>query len=225
MNHPDGKTVAKPLRIGLTGGIASGKSTVADMFEGLGAAIIDTDVIAREVVQAGEPALESIRHEFGDGVFDESGALDRAALRRIVFADDHARLRLESILHPLIRERTQLAAETAGGDYQVIVVPLLVESPLKDFVDRVLVVDCDENAQIRRLMARDAESEGQARRMLAAQSSREQRLAIADDVVRNDGDLTATLEQVERLHRTYSAMSRQRHQRLLDTDDSGAVAD
>lgn len=199
-----------PLRVGLTGGIASGKSTVADMFEGLGASIIDTDVVARDVVAPGEPALDDIRHEFGDEVFDADGALDRAALRRIIFADDDARERLEAILHPLIRERTEALATTAGGDYQIIVVPLLVESPLKDLVDRIVVVDCDESAQIRRLMARDAESEGQARRILAAQSSREQRLQIADDVVRNDGELTATLEQVEKLHRDYLELARGR---------------
>lgn len=199
-----------PLRVGLTGGIASGKSTVADMFEGLGATIIDTDVVARDVVAPGEPALDAIRHEFGDEVFDADGALDRAALRSIVFADEDARDRLEAILHPLIRERTEALAATAGGDYQIIVVPLLVGSPLQDLVDRIVVVDCDESAQIRRLMARDAESEGQARRMLAAQSSRDQRLQIADDVVRNDGELTATLEQVEKLHRRYLEMARGR---------------
>lgn len=180
------------------------------MFEGLGATIIDTDVVARDVVAPGEPALDAIRHEFGDEVFDADGTLDRTAMRRIVFADDDARGRLEAILHPLIRERTEALAATADGDYQVIVVPLLVESPLQDFVDRIVVVDCDENAQIRRLMARDAESEGQARRMLAAQSSREQRLEIADDIVRNDGKLTATLEQVEKLHRKYLALARRR---------------
>ena len=214
-----------PFRVALTGGIASGKSTVADMFEGLGATIIDTDVVAREVVAPGEPALDAIRHEFGDGVFDDDGALDRAALRRIIFADDDARERLEAILHPLIRERTEALAATAGGDYQVIVVPLLVESPLKDLVDRIVVVDCDENAQIRRLMARDAESEGQARRMLAAQSSREQRLAIADDVVSNDGELTATLAQVEKLHRRYLALARERRRLAAENAGRGTVAD
>lgn len=211
---------ASPFRVGLTGGIASGKSTVADMFEGLGATIIDTDIVARDVVAPGEPALDAIRHEFGDELVDSDGALDRAAMRRIIFSDEDARARLEAILHPLIRERTQALAATAGGDYQVIVVPLLVESPLKDFVDRIVVVDCDEKAQIQRLMARDAESEGQARRILAVQSSREQRLEIADDIVSNNGDLTATLEQVEKLHRDYLARSRQRRsQRAGDAGD------
>ena len=204
------KSRLAPLRIGLTGGIACGKSTVADMFAGLGAVIIDTDVIAREVVEPGEPALEEIRHEFGDAVFDDVGRLDRSAMRRIVFADDDARLRLEGILHPRIRERTLDTASAVGGEYQVIVVPLLVESPLKAFVDRILVVDCDENAQIQRLMARDAESEGQARRMLAAQAGRDERLAIADDIVKNDGDLNATLSQVQALHESYIRLASSR---------------
>lgn len=198
----------RSLRVGLTGGIASGKSTVADMFAGLGAAIIDTDVIARDVVEPGQPGLDEVRHEFGDAVIAEDGHLDRAALRRIVFADDDARARLERILHPRIRDAAVAAAGSAGGDYQVIVVPLLVESPMRDFMDRIVVVDCDEKTQIQRLMARDAETEGQARRMLAAQASREDRLAIADDVVRNDGDLNETLSQVETLHRRYLALAR-----------------
>lgn len=196
-----------PLRIGLTGGIASGKSTVADLFAGLGAQIIDTDVIARDVVQPGMPALLQIRHEFGDRVFDDKGGLDRAGMRRLVFADDEARERLEAILHPIIQAETVRQAKAAGGPYQLIVVPLLVKSPLVDFVDRVLAIDCDEDTQVRRLMARDAESEGQARRMLAAQSSRKDRMAIADDIIRNDGDLPATLDQVRSLHRKYLGLA------------------
>ena len=195
------------LRIGLTGGIASGKSTVAELFAGLGAPVIDTDVIAREVVAPGMPALVQIRHEFGDRVFDEAGQFDRAEMRRLAFDDDDARRRLEAILHPLIQAETVRQAKVARGPYQVIVVPLLVRSPLIKFVDRVLAIDCDEETQVRRLMLRDGESEGQARRMLAAQSTREERLAVADDVLRNDGDLAATLEQVNSLHRKYLALA------------------
>ncbi len=195
------------MRVGVTGGIASGKSTVADMFAELGVPIIDTDVIAREVVAAGEPALEDIRHEFGDKVFDDVGNLRRGALRQIVFDDDDARARLETILHPRIQAFAYEQAEAAGGQYQLIVVPLLSTSPMRDFVDRVLVVDCEESTQIQRLMARDGESEGQARRMLAAQASRDERLKIADDVVRNDADLSATLEQVQEIHRRYLALT------------------
>jgi dephospho-CoA kinase len=196
-----------PLRIGLTGGIASGKSTVADMFAALEVPVIDTDLIAREVVAPGEPVLDDIRHEFGDEVFDDTGGLDRVAMRRIVFADNDARERLQAILHPRIQAAAYEQAERAGGRYQLIVVPLLTESPIRDFVDRVLVVDCDEKTQIRRLVARDDESEGQARRILAAQASRDERLRIADDVVHNDGDLSATLEQVQDLHHRYLAMT------------------
>lgn len=193
----------KPLRIGLTGGIASGKSTVADMFADLGVPVIDTDVIAREVVEPGQPALAEVREAFGDGVIAADGTLDRAAMRAIVFGDDAARRRLEAILHPRIGAATRAQADAAGGDYQVIVVPLLVGSSLRAFVDRVLVVDCDEGTQVARLLARDAESEDQARRILAAQSSRAERLAIADDVIVNDAGLEETRSQVLALHRRY----------------------
>jgi dephospho-CoA kinase len=193
----------KPLRIGLTGGIASGKSTVADMFADLGVPVIDTDVIAREMVEPGQPALAEVRETFGDGVIAADGTLDRAAMRAIVFGDDAARRRLEAILHPRIGAATRAQADAAGGDYQVIVVPLLVGSSLRAFVDRVLVVDCDEGTQIARLLARDAESEDQARRILAAQSSRAERLAIADDVIVNDAGLEETRSQVLALHRRY----------------------
>jgi dephospho-CoA kinase len=193
----------EPLRIGLTGGIASGKSTVADMFADLGVPVIDTDVIARDVVRPGQPALEEIREAFGAGVIAADGTLDRSAMRAIVFGDDAARRRLEAILHPKIREVTIGQAEAAGGAYQVIVVPLLVESSLRAFVDRVLVVDCDEEIQVARLLERDTESEQQARKILAAQSTRDERLAIADDVIENEGSLEDAREQVLALHRSY----------------------
>jgi dephospho-CoA kinase len=199
--------VAAPPRIGLTGGIASGKSTVADLFADLGAVVIDTDVIAREVVEPGKPALDDIVRQFGSEIVDESGALRRRELRKIVFADDEARARLEAILHPQIRKETVRQANTAGGPYQLIVVPLLVGSPLRDFVDRILVVDCSEETQVRRLTARDGESEEHARLMLAAQASRDERLAIADDVINNDKSIADTRSQVEALHEIYSALA------------------
>ncbi len=190
----------------MTGGIASGKSTVAELFAGLGATVIDTDIIAREVVSPGQPALQEIHDAFGGAVFND-GVLDRSELRRQIFSDDDARRRLESILHPRIQQETIRQASASGGDYQLIVVPLLTESPLKDYVDRILVVDCDENIQIERLLARDAESEDQARRILTMQASREERLAIADDVIHNDAGLEATSSQVSALHDTYLAMA------------------
>ena len=196
-------TTDRPLRIGLTGGIASGKSTVAEIFAELGTPVIDTDVIAREVVSPGQPALDEIRDSFGPQVFAPDGSLDRAAMRAVVFADEVARHKLEAILHPRIREATMEQVADAGGAYQLIVVPLLVESPLRSFVDRVLVVDCDKETQIRRLLARDAETERQARRMIAAMASREDRLAIADDVIQNDGELQEARDQVLALHHSY----------------------
>lgn len=209
--------MSSPLRIGLTGGIASGKSTVADMFAELGATIIDTDVIAREVVAPGQPALDEIAAAFGASIIDDDGYLDRGALRKLVFADDAARQRLEAIVHPRIQDETRRQSSQAEarhrltnqarGHYQIIVVPLLIKSNLKDLVDRVLVVDCDEETQIRRLTARDAESEDQARRMLGAQSSREERLAIADDVIQNDDNLARTLDQVTALHEIYRSLT------------------
>ena len=197
-----------PLRIGLTGGIASGKSVVAEMFADLGVPVIDTDVIAREVVAPGEPALDEIRARFGDRMFTADGHLDRGAMRDTIFADDDARRDLEAILHPRIGTETLRQADAAGGDYQLIVVPLLVGSPLAGFVDRVLVVDCEEETQIDRLLARDAESEDQARRILSAQASREQRLAIADDVINNDHSLAHVRDQVVDLDRKYRRIAR-----------------
>lgn len=193
----------RPLRIGLTGGIASGKSTVADLFARMGVPIIDTDVIARQVVQLGKPALDEIRAAFGDDVFDAHGQLDRASMRRIIFSDADQREQLESILHPRIRDETISQVIAAGGPYQIIVVPLLVGSPMLDVIDRVLVVDCDEDTQLARLMERDVETVSQARRILAAQSSREDRLRIADDVIPNDQDIAETRSQVDDLHDRY----------------------
>lgn len=191
----------------MTGGIASGKSVVADMFAKLDVPVIDTDVIARVVVEPGQPALDEIRARFGEGIVDDTGELDRRELRKQIFADREARNDLEAILHPRIGAETRRQADQAGGAYQLIVVPLLVGSKLLEIVDRVLVVDCDEETQIRRLLARDAETNEQARRILAAQSSREQRLAIADDVITNDGSLGDTRDQVVRLHESYKNLA------------------
>lgn len=194
-----GNDSIQPLRIGLTGGIASGKSTVTKMFADLGVPVIDTDVIAREVVQPGEPALDEIRERFGEQVIMASGDLDRSLLRKLIFSDANARLDLEAILHPRIGAETRRQSAAATGPYQLIVVPLLVGSQLMQFVDRILVVDCDEDTQIQRLIARDLETVEQARRMLSAQASREERLAVADYVIRNDQSLAATRAQVLQL--------------------------
>jgi len=195
-------------RVGLTGGIASGKSTVADLFAELGAAIIDTDIIARDVVQPGQPALDEIRKRFGDTVVDKDGALDRVQMRHLIFADEASRKDLEAILHPRIGNEVRRQSSNTDAPYQMIVVPLLVGSPLLRFVHRVLVVDCEEKTQIRRLLARDSETEAQARRILATQASREERLSIADDVIRNDGsrrDLRLSVKALDADYRRRAA--------------------
>lgn len=203
----------RPYRVALTGGIASGKSVVADMFADLGVPIVDTDLIAREVVAPGQPALEEIRQRFGDSMVTADGHLDRGAMRKRVFSDERARADLEALLHPRIAKETMRQADAADGPYQVIVVPLLVGSKLRDIVDRVLVVDCSEETQISRLLARDQETVEQARRMLAAQSSRDERLAIADDVISNEGSLQETRARVRSLDRTYRRIAQRRGRR------------
>ena len=193
----------RQFRVGLTGGIASGKTTVANLFGELGAILIDTDIIAREVVEPGMPALAQIAESFGDTVIAADGALDRRALRALVFADEQKRRQLEAIVHPRIRDETVAQMQNRHGPYQMIIVPLLVESPLKDAVDRIVVVDCSPETQFQRLLQRDSESAEQARRIIAAQAHRDERLAIADDVVSNESSLDATRQQVLRLHQKY----------------------
>jgi len=203
----DDPSTPRPLRIGLTGGIASGKTTVANFFADLGIPVIDTDVIARDVVARGAPALAQIRADFGDAVFNDDGVLDRKAMRKLVFSDDSKRRQLEDILHPRIREAAVVQVQAVTDPYMIIVVPLLVESPMKALMDRVLVVDCSEDVQLKRLLARDTEDEAQARRMIAAQASRDERRAIADEVLLNDTDLDETRRQVDALHHRYLELS------------------
>jgi dephospho-CoA kinase len=191
------------LRIGLTGGIASGKSTVARLFADRGVPVIDLDLLAREVVQPGEPGLADLVAAFGEGILDDRGELDRTGLRTRVFSDAAARRRLEALLHPRILEATVCASETAGGPYQVIVAPLLVEFGLAGWVDRVLVVDCPTETQIARLLARDAGDEALARAILATQATREQRLSAAHDVIVNDGPAEQLSEAVGTLDAAY----------------------
>ena len=195
------------FRVALTGGIASGKTTVANMFGELGATLIDTDIIARDVVEPGTPGLAQVVAKFGESILDVSGRLDRRALREIVFAEDEKRRQLEAILHPLIRAETERQMQAKSGPYQLVIVPLLVDSPLKNSVDRILVVDCSEERQLERLLARDVESREQARRMIAAQSSREDRLALADDVITNNADIELTRQQVADTHQAYLALA------------------
>jgi dephospho-CoA kinase len=191
------------LRIALTGGIASGKSTVAQLFVALGATLIDTDQVAREIVTPGSPALQSIVDRFGKDVLAPDGTLDRGRLRQIVFSDNQARADLEAITHPAIRARVAQLSATLDGPYQLIAVPLLAETGTHRDYDRVLVVDCEPEQQLRRLMVRDGLTETDARRMIGAQVDRAARLAIADDVIRNDGDIMHLAGQVQALHDRY----------------------
>jgi dephospho-CoA kinase len=196
--------VSRPFRVGLTGGIASGKSTVANLFAALGVTIVDTDLLAREVVAPGSPLLPKIAEHFSAQVLQKDGSLDRARLRERVFANPAERQWLEALTHPAIRELTDRRCEEATGRYVIVAIPLLVETAGADRFDRVLVVDCDPEIQLARLQARDGSTREQAAQLLAAQATREQRLAVADDVIVNNGDIAALRDQVEKLHRRYS---------------------
>ena len=195
------------FRIGLTGGIASGKSTVAELFADAGAVVIDTDRIAREVVEPGRPALAALVTSLGPGILDREGRLDRAQMRGQVFADADVRKTVESILHPAILAELGRQSAAAGGPYQVLVIPLLVEGDRAGLVDRVLVVDCPVETQIERLMARDGETRESAQAMLAAQARRQERLATADDVIENDGSPADLAAEVAALDRRYRKMA------------------
>ena len=195
--------MARRLRIGLTGGIASGKSTVAQRFSDLGIPVIDADEAARAVVAPGTPGLARVVERFGAGVVDTQGALDRRALRHLIFEDPGARRDLEAILHPLIRAAMEQSAAAAAGPYIVMAIPLLVESGADDRVDRILVVDVDESVQLQRVMSRDGSSLEQARAILASQASRAARLAAADDVVTNEGTVTDLRQAIDGLHAQY----------------------
>lgn len=187
---------------GLTGGIGSGKSTVATLFSELGARIVDTDLIAHQLTQTGGTALPAIRREFGDGFMTQSGAMDRAKMRQLVFSDDSAKKRLEAILHPLIREQSQLLAESKSeAPYTLVVVPLLFESGrYRDWLHQVIVVDCTEQQQIARTMQRSMLTETEVRSIMAQQISRYERLRLADAVIQNDSQLNDLRPQVEELH-------------------------
>lgn len=196
------------LVVGLTGGIGSGKSTVARRFEALGASIVDTDAIAHALTGTGGEAIPALREAFGDAYITPAAALDRARMRSLVFADPLAKERLEAVLHPRIRARAEEAIARATGPYVVLVVPLLLETgAYASRVDRILVVDCPEEQQIRRTMLRSGLDEAAVKAILAAQISRAERLARADDVIDNSGPEKALGPQVEALHRKYLALS------------------
>jgi dephospho-CoA kinase len=199
------------LIVGLTGGIGSGKTTVADSFASLGAAVVDTDVIAHELTVAQGAAIQEIKAAFGDSVLLADGGLDRAAMRRLVFSDTSAKSRLETILHPMIRLESEArcrSAMQAQVPYVMLVVPLLLESgAYRERVDRILVVDCDESIQIARVVARSGLSIEEVQAIMDTQASRSERLEAADDVVLNSEGREHLLAQVIVLHRHYLALT------------------
>ena len=191
------------MRVALTGGIASGKSTVARIFAALGVPVIDMDELARQVVEPGSALLAQVVARFGAGVRRSDGSLDRPALRQIVFHDARARHDLEALLHPAILARAAQISAAAAGPYQIIIVPLLAETGAARQYDRVLVVDCDESLQRARLAQRDGSTPELVAAALAAQATRAQRLALADDVILNDGEPAALDSKVRELHHRY----------------------
>jgi dephospho-CoA kinase len=195
--------------VGLTGGIGSGKTLIANMFGARGASVIDTDQIAHQLTSIGGAAIPAIRSQFGDAFLTLEGAMDRAKMREHVFADTLAKKRLEAILHPLIRMETVRAAQQAHGDYLLFVVPLLVESGTwANQVSRILVIDCPEELQVQRVVQRNGLSESQVRAIIATQASREQRRSIADDIILNDGDAALLAPEVDRLHALYASLAK-----------------
>lgn len=195
--------------VGLTGGIGSGKSAAADAFGKLGAAVVDTDLIAHELTRAGGAAIPGVRRLFGDSAIAADGAMDRKAVRERVFSDPAAKQRLESLLHPMIRAESERQIAAATAPYVVHVVPLLVESPdYRKRVQRVLVVDCPEPTQVERVRARSRLSTAEVEAIVRSQVSRAQRLAAADDVIDNSGTIAALQKRVRELHQTYLALAR-----------------
>ena len=189
--------------VGISGGIGSGKTTVTDLFAKYAVEVIDADLIAREVVEPGTPALKAIVDKFGQSVLDKSGHLDRAKLRTLVFNDSEVKNWLNQLLHPAIRLQMLLQTQQAKSIYCLLSVPLLVENKLFEQVDRVVIVDVDEQTQLQRTLLRDKTNEQQIRAIMNAQATRQQRLAVADDVIDNNGKADDLAKQVAQLHKNY----------------------
>ncbi|PUA16378.1 dephospho-CoA kinase [Glaciimonas sp. PCH181] len=205
---PSDAKPSTPFTVGLTGGIGSGKTTVADLFAERGVAVVDTDLIAHQLTAPNGIAIAAIRAEFGDAFIDTGGAMDRKKMREYVFSDPLAKQRLEAILHPLIGTETARAIAQANGHYVMPVIPLLVESgKWQQRFTRILVIDCDEQTQIQRVMQRNAMNETQVRAIMAAQATRQQRLEAADDVIVNNAGVDALAPQIERLHAFYMSLA------------------
>ena len=193
----------KSARIALTGGIASGKSLVSNFFRELKISVIDSDIISREILHSNKSILCEIRNSFGNHIFSEQGELKRKKLRKIIFENRKKRLLLESIMHPEIRKETLKRIQMEEGVYHVIVIPLLYNSPMKNDVDRIIVVDCTDAIQLQRLLKRDSETISQAKHIISSQASRQDLLKIADDLIQNNQSKQATRSQVIKLHQKY----------------------
>jgi len=196
------------LIVGLTGGIGCGKSAAAEIFARLGATVIDTDQIARQLTALGQPALTAIREQFGADYFLSDGNLDRARLRHLVFSDTAAKNQLEALLHPLIKDEVRRRLVTVQAPYAIVAVPLLLETgAYRELVQRILVVDCSAEQQVARVISRSHLSEEEVRAIMTSQISRAERLQLADDIIDNHGDRSALQQQVEQLHRSYLQLS------------------
>lgn len=191
--------------VGLTGGIASGKTTVANLFIALGIDIVDADIVAREVVAPGTPALDEIKQYFGKSVIHQDGSLNRTVLRDIIFSDESAKTWLNQLMHPLIRQTISEQLANTTSPYAILVAPLLLENNMQSMVSRVLVIDAPEHSQIERTMARDNSSEEQAKAIISSQFTRQQRLELADDVIKNNGMINNLTDDVKKLHDSYLA--------------------
>jgi len=192
-----------PYRVGLTGGIGAGKSTVAELFSGMGVPVIDADQIAHQVVEPGKPALKKIINLFGNKIINHDGTLSRDILRKIVFSNDELRAQLESVIHPLVYTEIDNKIKKINYPYCLIVIPLLLETEAHNKVDAVLVVDCAESAQINRVVNRDSISEEHVQDIIMTQATRLDRLKKADDIINNDDDINRLSDQVHALHLKY----------------------
>jgi len=195
------------LVVALTGGIGSGKTTVSQLFEALGAPIVDTDIIARQLVAPGKAALIEITNQLGETILNPDGTLDRAQLRQMIFQNQDKKKLLESILHPLIRKEMMRQISSLTTPYCIVVIPLLVESGQMEFADRILVIDTTEAAQLARVSQRDNQTENEIAAIVASQASRDARLAIANDVIHNNSTLDELKQQVATLHQKYLAIT------------------
>ena len=208
MNAKADADTAMPYVVGLTGGIGSGKSAAAQLFDALGAAVVDTDAIAHSLTAPGGAAIDAIRAAFGADYIGADGALARAPMRELVFADRARKKQLEAILHPLIRERSNKLVRAANNPYVILMVPLLIESGnYRERCSRILVVDCPEELQVERATARSAINAAQVRAIIASQAPRAARLAAADDVIDNSRDLAHLRREVEALHVRYMQLA------------------